>query len=54
MDIRKECVEFISNLQSVNSLMIRLLARDVSFPELCKAVDFYNTYKDCVAFEAIA
>lgn len=54
MDLRKECVEFVSNLHSVNALLLRMLTSDVSFSELCKAVDFYNTYKDCMAFEAIS
>ncbi|MFR9542937.1 MAG: hypothetical protein SNH27_12875 [Rikenellaceae bacterium] len=54
MDLRKECVEFVSNLHSVNTLLLRLLTSDVSFSELCKAIDFYNANKDCIAFEAIS
>ncbi len=54
MDLRKECIDFVSNLHSVNALLLRLLTSDVSFSELCKAVDFYNANKDCIAFEAIS
>lgn len=54
MNIRKESIDFISNLHSVNSLLLRILTSNVAFSELCKAVDFYNANKDCVAFETLA
>lgn len=54
MKSKSECIDFISNLQSINTLLMRFLTDEVSFSELCKAVDFYNANKDCMAFEAIA
>lgn len=53
MDIKKEVIEFVSELQAINALVSRVAKERIDFEEYRKIIDFYSENKDCRKFESM-